>query len=129
MKPGIDKEVRQLMEQRRHLRKRIKCEPETNAKNILIKERKHIEENIIRKVEENEEKRLEEITDKLNSKRDNNDTLWKLKKKIERKVPCQCTIKDKDGNYLNDPMKIKKRITEHYKNLYTQNDIPDGYQE
>ena len=66
---------------------------------------------------------------RLNDKINNYDILWKLKKTAQRKQESTFVIKDKNGNDIKEPDEIKDKVSEHYDNLYTNNEIQEGYRE
>ena len=127
-KQGIDEEVRTMIQDKRDIRKETKITENQTEKEILIKKRQELEQQIKKKIEENEEEKLEEITRKLSDKRNNHDVLWKLKKKTEKKQTCAFIITDKEGNDIREPDNIKRRVTEHYEELYENNPVKEGYE-
>ena len=106
-KQGIDKEVREMMKEKREVRKRTKEAGEPEEKRRLEEKRKELERQITKKLEERDEEKISGITKSLNDKRNNYDVLWKIKKKVQRKKETAHIIKDKVGNDLKAPEDIK----------------------
>ena len=129
VKPGVDKEVKELIAEKRKIRKEINKEENRPKKSELIRKRQDIEKKIAEKVEGNEERKLEKIINKLNDKANNNQVLWKLRRDINSKSQCQFVVKDKEGNELRDPEKIIQRVTEYYNEIYRNNEVVNGYEE
>ena len=98
-------------------------------KKALIERRREIESQIKKKIEENEEKLLIEMTEKLSDKKNNNKELWKIKRKTQTKQTGAFSIKDKEGNEITNPEGIKNRVSEYYDDLYEYNEIKEGYKE
>merc|ERR1712240_107752 len=106
---GIDNEVREMMEEKRKIRKETNNMKDSENKNILIERRKVIEDKIKKKINENEEKIISKMTENLSDKKNNNKELWKIKRRTQTKQTSPFTIKDKEGNDINNPEKIKKK--------------------
>ena len=128
-KQGIDKEVKKMMKEKREVRRKANKTTDQEEKLKKEEERRIIEQKIKRRIEEIEEQRLDEVTMRLNDKINNYDILWKLKKTAQRKQESTFVIKDKNGNDIKEPDEIKDKVSEHYDNLYTNNEIQEGYRE
>merc|ERR1712240_750996 len=98
---GIDNEVREMMEEKRKIRKETNNMKDSENENILIERRKDIEDKIKKKINENEEKIISEMTENLSDKKNNNKELWKIKR-TQTKQTSAFTIKDKEGNDINN---------------------------
>ena len=98
-----------MMEEKRKIRKETNNMKDAENKNILIERRKEIEDKIKKKINENEEKIISEMTENLSDKKNNNKELWKIKRRTQTKQTSAFTIKDKEGNDINNPEKIKKK--------------------
>ena len=61
------------------------------------------------------------MTEKLSDKKNNNKELWKIKSRTQTKQTSAFTLKDKEGNDINNPEGIKKRVSEYYDNLFVNN--------
>merc|ERR1712240_962324 len=118
-----------MMEEKRKIRKETDNMKDTENKNLLIERRKEIEDKIKKKINENEEKNISEMTEKLSDKKNNNKELWKIKRRTQTKQTSAFTIKDKEGNDINNPEKIKKRVSEYYDNLFVNNEVKEGFEE
>ena len=128
-KQGIDKEVKEMMKEKREVRRKANKTTDQEEKLKKEEERRIIEQKIKRRIEEIEEQRLDEVTMRLNDKINNYDILWKLKKTAQRKQESTFVIKDKNGNDIKVPDEIKDKVSEHYDNLYTNNEVQEGYRE
>ena len=126
---GIDNEVRELMQEKRKIRSETNLTKNTENKNMLIERRKEIESQIKKKIEENEEIKIIEMTEKLSDKKNNNKELWKIKRKTQTKQTSAFAVKDKEGNEIINPDGIKKRVSEYYEELYEYNEIKEGYED
>ena len=126
---GIDNEVREMMQEKRKIRKETNSTENPENKNALIMKRKEIETLIKKKINENEEKKITEMTEKLSDKKNNNKELWKIKSRTQTKQTSAFTLKDKEGNDINNPEGIKKRVSEYYDNLFVNNEIKEGFEE
>ena len=105
-KQGIDDEVRELMQEKRKVRSETNITENLENKKILIERRKEIETQIKKKIEENEEEKITEMTNKLSDKKNNNKELWKIKRRTQTKQTSAFSVKDKDGNDINNPENI-----------------------
>ena len=85
VKQGLDEETRKLIQEKRELRKKANSAENSETKNKLINDRKEIEMKIGNKIEENEEAKLYEATQRLSDKRNNYDVLWKIKRISQKK--------------------------------------------
>ena len=74
-----------MMNEKREIRKKTKEAKDTEEKYRLEERRKELEKQITKKLEERDEEMLKEITKSLNSKRNNYDILWKIKKKVQKR--------------------------------------------
>ena len=126
---GIDNEVRKMLQEKRKIRRETNATEDTENKNNLIQRRKEIETLIKQKIEKNEEEKIIEMTENLSDKKNNNKELWKIKRRMRAKQSCAFSVKDKEGNDINNPEGIKKRVTEYYDELYENNEVKDGYEE
>ena len=126
---GIDNEVREMMQEKRKVRKEANITENPENKNILIKRRQEIEALIKKKIEENEEEKINEITKNLSDKKNNNKELWKIKRRTQTKQTSAFAIRDKEGNDIINPEGIKKRVSEYYDNLFENNEVKEGYEE
>ena len=70
-----------MMEEKRKIRKVTNNMKDSENKNILIERRKEIEDKIKKKINENEEKIISEMTENLSDKKNNNKELWKIKRR------------------------------------------------
>merc|ERR1739842_77777 len=77
-KQGIDKEVKELLNEKRVIRRKTKKAENPEEKRKFEEERKEIERQIKFRLEEKEEK-------KISDKKNNYEVLWKMKKKIQKK--------------------------------------------
>ena len=127
-KQGIEKEVKEMMNEKREIRKKTKEAKESEEKNRLVERRKELEKEITKKLEERDEEKLNEMTKRLNDKRNNYDVLWKIKKNVQKKKETAHMIKDKEGNDLTTPEEIKDRTSEYCKELYKPNEVVEGYE-
>ena len=116
-KQGIDQEVKEMMNEKREIRKKTKEAREIEEKNRLEERRKELEKQITKKLQARDEEKLSEMTKSLNDKRNNYDILWKIKKKVQKKKETAHIIKDKEGNDLKAPEEIKNITSEYYKEL------------
>ena len=105
---GIDNEVRELLQEKREVRSKTNKAKNTESKNILIERRKEIEALIRKKIGENREKNIIEMTKKLSDKKNNNKELWKIKRRTQTKQSSAFSIKNKEGNDITIPDDIKK---------------------
>ena len=128
-KQGIDDEVREMLQEKRKIRKEANLTDNTENKNKLIQKRKEIEQQIKEKIGKNEEQKIIEMTKKLSDKKNNNKELWKIKRRSQPKQTQAFSIRDKNGIEINNPEGIKHRVTEYYDNLYKNNEIKEGYEE
>ena len=71
-KQGIDNEVREMLQEKRKIRKETNSTDSIEDKNKLIQKRKEIETKIKQKIEKNEEQKITEMTNKLSDKKNNN---------------------------------------------------------
>ena len=126
---GIDSQVRELMQEKRKIRRETNLIEEPESKNILIERRKELEHLIKNRINENIEEKIDEMTKKLSDKKNNNKELWKIKRKVQSKPTSAFTVRDKDGNDITNPEGIKKRVTEYYNELYEYNEIKEGFEE
>ena len=117
------------MQEKRKIRSETNLTKNTENKNMLIERRKEIESMIKKKIEENEEKKIIEMTEKLSDKKNNNKELWKIKRKTQTKQTGAFSVKDKEGNEIINPDGIKKRVSEYYEELYEYNEIKEGYED
>ena len=115
---GIDNEIRELMQEKREVRRKTNLTKNTENKNILIGRRKEIEAQIKKKIGENEEKKIYEMTEKLSDKKNNNKELWKIKRRTQTKQSSAFSVRNKEGNDITNPDDIKKRVSEYYNELY-----------
>ena len=67
-KTGINPEIKELLQEKRELRKMTNKAKDKNTIDSLILKRKEIEGMICRKIEKEEEEKIDEITDKLNDR-------------------------------------------------------------
>merc|ERR1739842_278532 len=104
-KQGIDKEVKELLNEKRKIRRKTKKAENPEEKRKFEEERKEIERQIKFRLEEKEEKKISDMTKNLSDKRNNYEVLWKMKKKIQKKQETAHIIKDK---------KKKKKKKEEY---------------
>ena len=128
-KQGIDNEVREMLQDKRKLRKETNLTTDPEKKNRYIEKRKNLENKIKKKIGENEEEKITEMTKQLSDKKNNNKELWKLKRKIQTKQSCAFAVRNKEGDEITSPEGIKKRISEYYAELYENNDIKEGYEQ
>ena len=126
---GIDNEIRELMQEKREVRRKTNLTKNTENKNILIGRRKEIEALIKKKIGENEEKKIIEITKKLSDKKNNNKELWKIKRRTQSKQSSVFSVRNKEGNDITNPDDIKNRISEYYNELYEYNETIEGYED
>ena len=63
------------------------------------------------------------MANKPGDKKNNNKELWKIKRRSQTKQTCAFSIRDKEGNEINNPEGIKHRVTEYFNDLYKNNDI------
>ena len=84
---------------------------------------------IKKKIGENEEKKIIEITKKLSDKKNNNKELWKIKRRTQTKQSSAFSVRNKEGNDITNPDDIKKRVSEYYNELYEYNETIEGYEE
>ena len=108
---GIDDEVREMMQEKRKIRKETHNTENLENKNILIKRRKEVEAKIKKKINENEEEKILEMTKSLSDKKNNNKELWKIKRRTQTKQSSAFVLKDNEGNDIVNPEEIKKRVT------------------
>ena len=80
-KQGIDDEVREMLQEKRKIRKETNSTDNIENKNNLIRKRKEIEIKIKQKIGKNEEQKITEMTNKLSDKKNNNKELWKIKRR------------------------------------------------
>ena len=80
-KQGIDDEVREMLQEKRKIRKETNSTDNIENKNKLIRKRKEIEIKIKQKIGKNEEQKITEMTNKLSDKKNNNKELWKIKRR------------------------------------------------
>ena len=120
-KQGIDEEVKEIMNEKREIRRKTRKTENPEEKRKLEDKRKEIEKQIKDILEEKEEKKISDITKKLSEKKNNYEVLWKMKKKMQKKQETAHIIKDKGGNDLKTPDEIKNRTSEYYKELYIPN--------
>lgn len=128
-KQGIDDEVREMLQEKRKIRKETNSTDSIEDKNKLIQKRKEIEIKIKQKIGKNEEQKITEMTNKLSDKKNNNKELWKIKRRSQPKQTRAFSIRDIKGNEINNPEGIKHRVTEYYTDLYKNNEIKEGYEE
>ena len=126
---GIDNEVREMMQEKRKIRKETNATDNIENKALLIKRRQDIEALIKKKINENEEEKITEMTNKLSDKKNNNKELWKLKRMTQTKNSSAFTIKDDKGEDITSPEEIKNRVTEYYEELYESNEVKEGYED
>ena len=120
---GIDNEVRELIQEKREVRSKTNKTKSTENKNILIERRKEIEALIKKKIGENGEKKIIEMTKKLSDKKNNNKELWKIKRRTQTKQSSAFSIKNKEGNDITNPDDIKRgylNIIMNYMNIMKQ---------
>ena len=127
-KQGIDKEVKELLNEKREIRRKTKKAENPEEKRKFEEERKEIERQIKFRLEEKEEKKISDMTKNLSDKKNNYEVLWKMKKKIQKKQETAHIIKDKEGKDLKIPEEIKNRTSEYYKELYIPNEVKEGYE-
>merc|ERR1739842_294154 len=84
-KQGIDKEVKELLNEKRKIRRKTKKAENPEEKRKFEEERKEIERQIKFRLEEKEEKKISDMTKNLSDKRNNYEVLWKMKKKKQKK--------------------------------------------
>ena len=128
-KQGIDNEVREMLQDKRKLRKETNLTTDPEKKNRYIEKRKNLENKIKKKIGENEEEKITEMTKQLSDKKNNNKELWKLKRKIQTKQSCAFAVRNKEGDEITSPEGIKKRVSEYYVELYENNNIKEGYEQ
>ena len=73
-----------MMQEKRKIRKETNATDNIENKALLIKRRKEIEALIKKKINENEEEKITEMTNKLSDKKNNNKELWKLKRMTQQ---------------------------------------------
>ena len=129
VKQGLDEETRKLIQEKRELRKKANSAENNETKNKLINDRKEIEMKIGNRIEENEEAKLYEATQRLSDKRNNYDVLWKIKRISQKKQTNSFILKDPKGNEIRKPKEIKEKVYEHYKELYKNNEAKEEYKE
>merc|ERR1711874_43628 len=61
-KQGIEKEVKEMMNEKREIRKKTKGAKDSEEKNRLVERRKELEKEITKKLEERDEEKLNEMT-------------------------------------------------------------------
>ena len=127
-KQGIDKNVKEMMSEKRKIRRKAKETKNHEEKMKLEEKRRNLEIQIKKKLEENDERMISDMTNCLNDKKNNYDALWKMKKKMQKKQETAHVIKDKEGNDLKTPEEIKLRTSEYYRELYIPNEIKEGYE-
>ena len=127
-KQGMDEEVKAMLKRKRELRKATNETNNTKEKENLIEQRKQIESQIKKKIEENEEDKINEFTQKLDEKRNNNEALWQLKNKTQKKQTTAFILKDVEGNDIGNPDGIKSIVSDHYSVLYENNPVQEGYE-
>ena len=89
------------MQEKRKIRKETNSTENPENKIALIMKIKEIETLIKKKINENEEKKITEMTEKLSDKKNNNKELWKIKSRTQTKQTSAFTLKDKEGNDIN----------------------------
>merc|ERR1712106_443813 len=85
-KQGIDEEVKEIMNEKREIRRKTRKAENPEEKRTLEDKRKEIETQIKNILEEKEEKKISDITTKLSDKKNNYEVLWKMKKKNAEKT-------------------------------------------
>jgi len=85
-KQGIDEEVKEMMNEKREIRRKTRKAENPEEKRKLEDKRKEIETQIKNILEEKEEKKISDITKKLSDKKNNYEVLWKMKKKNAEKT-------------------------------------------
>ena len=63
-----------------------------------------------KKINENEEEKILEMTKTLSDKKNNNKELWKIRR-TQTKQSSAFVLKDNEGNDIVNPEEIKKRVT------------------
>ena len=127
-KQGIDEGVKEMMNEKREIRRKTRKAENPEEKRKLEDKRKELETQIKIILEEKEENKISDITKKMSDKKNNYDVLWKMKKKMQKKQETAHIIKDKEGNELKTPDEIKNRTSEYYKELYIPNEVKEGYE-
>ena len=117
------------MQEKRKVRKETNMAENIINKNILIEKRKDIEAKITKKIQENEEEKIIDMTKNLSDKKNNNKELWKIKKRTQTEQSSAFVMKDKEGNTISNPDGIKERVSEYYNELFENNKIKEGYEE
>ena len=117
------------MQEKRKIRKETNATDNIENKALLIKRRQDIEALIKKKINENEEEKITEMTNKLSDKKNNNKELWKLKRMTQTKHSSAFTIRDDKSEDITNPEEIKSRVTEYYEDLYESNEVKEGYED
>ena len=88
-----------------------------------------IETKIKQKIEENIEEKINKATQNLSDKRNNYKVLWNIRNKMQKKQSSAFMLRDDEGNDTSNPDVIKIKVSEYYKELYENEEIPEGYEE
>ena len=127
-KQGIDEKVKEMLDEIRKIRKMAKETEKQEEIRKLEEKRRDLESQIKKKLEENDERKISEMTNSLNNKKNNYEVLWKIKKTMQKKQETAHIIKDKEVNDLKAPEEIKLRTSEYYRELYIPNEVKEGYE-
>ena len=126
---GKQSDIQKKLEERKNILKQLSSTNSMREKHKLEDEINKIEENIS---EEQRQKQLDKVREHLNIITDadgnvNTTGAWKLRKKIFPKPPEQLSSKkDKDGNLITNPDKIKEIYLQAYTDRLKHREILPG---
>ena len=110
--------VKQLNQEKKHLKSRIHSDIDAAEKQMLINEYKHLQEKTKEQIVNEKTEKIRERFEKIISEPSRH-TFWKEKKKITRNPASECIIiKDKYGKRHFEPSMIKENIAIYYEDLY-----------
>ena len=111
--------VKQLNQEKKHLKSRIQSQVDTTAKEMLINEYKLLQEKTKEQIIAEKTEKIKERFEKILSEPSRH-TFWKEKKKVTRNPASEfIIIKDTNGKRHFEPSVIKESIAAYYENLYT----------
>ena len=116
------KEIRLMRQKRRRLKEQMKKERNMQKRIILDRRRKMIQQHIVRRRRyDNKQKVITIANDILNKGIFNRTAYWDFSRamKGKKKYIKGRSVNDKEGNRLDDPVKVKERYKEFYRDLLT----------